>query len=44
MYRGFKFEILDDGFTFIWYKGDFIGVALNEKYAKKRVDNVIKGV
>jgi hypothetical protein len=41
MYRGFKFDVLDDGFVFIWYQGEFIGCALNTKYAKKRVDNVI---
>ena len=37
---GFCFDILEDGFVFIWYEGEFIGVALNEKYAKKRVDDI----
>lgn len=41
MYRGFEFDVLDDGFVFIWYRGKFIAAALNEKYAKKRVDDVI---
>jgi hypothetical protein len=41
MYRGFTFDVLDDGFCFIWYEGCFVGCALNTKYAQKRVDNII---
>lgn len=42
MYKGFNFDVLDDGCVFIWYKTNLVGVALDAKYAKKRVDSIIK--
>ena len=43
-YRGFKIDVLDDGFSFIWYETSLIDVALNPKYAKKRIDNMLRQI
>ena len=40
-YRGFELDVLEDGFTFILFQRKGDGGALEEKYAKKRVDNLI---
>lgn len=41
LYRGCKVDILDDGFCFIWYKTELVGMAFSIKYAKKRIDSFI---
>ena len=44
LYRGCTVNLFDNGFCFIWYKTELVGVALSIKYAKKRIDDFVNSL